>query len=467
MNRHFPRAIVRTRLHTICSLRGFASILLALANAAAFAADTAFVDVHVVRPELNYVDRAQTVVIRDGRIASVGAVEAIEIPEGAAVIEGDGRYLLPGLVEMHAHVPEARRGRQYLEDVLYLWVANGVTTVRNMAGEPEHLALREEIARGDVLGPRLYTSGPRFAGGRMDDAGARVAAQAEAGYDFLKVHMGLTAPIYGEITTAAAANDIVVAGHVAEGVGLWRALEARQKSIDHLDSYFRAIVPDDADVNGIKDQLLGYAYVPIMDPGQFKVVAEATAEAGVWNAPTLTLAVNFVGPYDAADYPELQYMPQVMTSSWEKIATGYQATLDREQAERFLRYRQRLVRELHDAGAGLLLGSDAPQIMNVPGFSLHKELALMIAAGLTPAEALTTGTVDPARYFGAEDSFGRVAEGLVADLVLADANPLDRPDTLRAPAGVMLRGRWLPRDELRAGLADIAQRNLPVSDTEP
>ncbi|MGI9342283.1 MAG: amidohydrolase family protein [Gammaproteobacteria bacterium] len=442
------------------------SLLLALssANFAAAATDTiVFVDVNVVRPELNRIDRAQTVVIRDGRIAAVGAVDTIDVPGDADVIAGSGRYLSPGLVEMHAHVPEARRGRQYLEDVLFLWVANGVTTVRNMLGEPQHLALRDEIARGDVIGPRLYTSGPRFAGSRVDDPRGRVAAQADAGYDFVKVHMGLTAPVYDDITAAAVDNDIAVAGHVAADVGLTRALEARQKSIDHLDSYFRAMVADDADVSGVKDQLLGFAYVPFIDPARFAGVADATAAANVWNAPTQTLAVNFVGPFVADNYPELQYMPQVMTSSWMNIASGYQATIDRELADRFLEYRLRLVRELHAAGAGLLLGSDAPQILNVPGFSLHKELALMIAAGLTPAEALTTGTVNPAIYFDAEDVFGRVAAGLAADLVLADANPLDRPETLGDPAGVMLQGRWLPRAELRAGLANIALRNQPES----
>jgi len=441
-------------------IRTFAlALLLVLAGSGATAADQLFVNVNIVRPELNAVERGQSVLIRDGRIAAVGAADAIEVPGDATVIDGNGRYLSPGLVEMHAHVPEARRGREYLEDVLFLWVANGVTTVRNMTGEPEHLGLREEIARGDVLGPRLYTSGPRFAGSRVDDPRERVAAQADAGYDFLKVHMGLTAPIYADITAAAAENDIAVAGHVAAGVGLWRALEAGQKSIDHLDAYLKAMVADDADVSGIKDQLLGFAYVPYIDSEKFAVVSAATAAAGTWNAPTQTLAVNFVGPYVAEDYPELQYMPPVMASSWEKIALGYQATLDREQATQFLRYRERLIRELRDAGAGLLLGSDAPQIMNVPGFSLHKELALMIAAGLTPAEALTTGTVNPAIYFDAEDTFGRVAAGLAADLVLAEANPLERPETLGDPAGVMLRGRWLPRAELRAGLAQIAERN--------
>jgi imidazolonepropionase-like amidohydrolase len=437
-------------------------VLIACMNAAAIAADTVFMNANVVYPELNRIAVVQTVVISAGRITAVGPAGSVAVPEGARVIEAEGQYLLPGLTEMHAHVPEARRGQQYLEDVLFLWVANGVTTVRNMAGEPSHLELREQIARGDVIGPRLYTSGPRFAGARLKDVDEKVAAQAAANYDFLKVHMALTAPAYDQITIAAAAANMDVAGHVAADVGLWRALAARQKSIDHLDAYFRAMVPDDTDVSGLKDQLLGFAYLPYINPDNFAVVSKATAEAGVWNVPTQTLVVNFLGPYDPAAYPELKYMPPTMASSWEKIVTGFQATLeDPQQGKDYLAARNQLVMALHDADAGLLLGSDTPQMLNVPGFSLHKELALMIAAGLTPAEAITTGTVNPAIFFAAEATFGRVAEGLEADLVLVDANPLEQPATLKEPAGVMLRGRWLPRTELRARLAAIAARNRP------
>ena len=150
-----------------------------------------------------------------------------------------------------------------------------------------------------------------------------------------------------------------------------------------------------------------------------------------------------------------------MVKGWIGAARGFQSSSvdDPELAQRFLGYRQRLVKALHDAGAGLLLGSDAPQILNVPGFSIHDELDLLVEAGLTPAEALTTGTANPARFFGAENRFGRVAEGLDADLVLTSANPLQQIDTLRHPLGVMLVGRWLSASELRAGLERIAQKN--------
>ncbi len=197
--------------------------------------------VNVVRPELNRVDPEQTVFVQDGVIVAVGDDRDIAGPEGAKAIAADGHYLLPGLTEMHAHVPLDVRRQQYLEDVLFLWVANGITTVRNMAGAPFHLQLREQIADGEVLGPRLFSSGPRFAGKRLKDIDAMVAAQKSAGHDFLKVHMGLQGDAYDQITAAARKYDIDVAGHVDTGVGLERALAASQATIDHLDSCFREL----------------------------------------------------------------------------------------------------------------------------------------------------------------------------------------------------------------------------------
>jgi imidazolonepropionase-like amidohydrolase len=289
-----------------------------------------------------------------------------------------------------------------------------------------------------------------------------VAAQADAGYDLIKVHMKLSPSVYDDVVAAASEHQIDVAGHVAEDIGLWRALEAKQKSIDHLDAYFRAMVPEDVDVSEIKDLLLGMAYMPYIDPESMALVAQATADAGVWNAPTLTLAENFIGPYDAAaSAVELQYLPPRMAKSWVAIVTGFQKTLaDPEQAQQFLNARKQLVMALHDVDAGILLGSDTPQMMNVPGFSTHNELDLLIEAGLTPAEAIAAGTVNPAIYFGAESSFGRIQKGLAADFILSSDNPLKNPTTLRTPKGVMVRGRWLDEDELLSGLAAIAAKNV-------
>jgi imidazolonepropionase-like amidohydrolase len=438
-------------------------LLMAMHTAAAEtqATTTVFVNVTLVHPERDEIVTGQTVIVEGERIQSVTANEMAKLPADARIIDATDQFLSPGLVEMHAHVPEARMGQEYLHDTLFLWVAHGITTIRNMSGEPDHLILREKLAQHEVLGPRMYTSGPRFSGARVKDAGARVAAQADAGYDLIKVHMKLSPSVYDDVVAAASEHQIDVAGHVAEDIGLWRALEAKQKSIDHLDAYFRAMVPEDVDVSEIKDQLLGLAYMPYIDPESMALVAQATADAGIWNAPTLTLAENFIGPYDAAaSAVELQYLPPRMAKSWVAIVTGFQKMLaDPEQAQQFLNARKQLVMALHDVGAGLLLGSDTPQMMNVPGFSTHNELDLLIEAGLTPAEAITAGTFNPAIYFGAESSFGRIQKGLAADFILSSDNPLKNPKTLRTPKGVMVRGRWLDEDELRSGLAAIAAKN--------
>ncbi|HJP05578.1 MAG: amidohydrolase [Chromatiales bacterium] len=424
---------------------------------------TAFVNVNVVRPETNSIDESRTVIVTGTKITRIGAANKVSVPSDALVVEGEGRYLLPGLAEMHAHVPPAKLGREYAEDILFLWVTNGITTIRNMSGEPSHLELREQIASRQILGPRMYTSGPRFMGRRIktpEEAGGIVDEQVAAGYDFLKVHMGLTRVAYDGVVAAAERHDIPVAGHVAPDIGLWRALEARQATIDHLDSYLRALVSDAADVSDLEDGLLGAPYTPHVDESKIAVVARATRDAGTWNAPTLTLAENFVGPYDESrPLTGAEYMPPKIVRSWVGLATVYQKSItDPEDAQRFLSYRKRLVKALHDEDAGLLLGSDAPQVFNVPGFSLHNELDLMVEAGLTRAEALTTGTLNPAVFFDAEDTFGRVKEGLDADLVLVAENPLQDHATLRNPSGVMLRGFWMTSEELQTGLELIAAR---------
>jgi imidazolonepropionase-like amidohydrolase len=428
---------------------------------------TAFVNVNVVHPELNTVIRGQTIVVAGATIREIGPAAELEPAPGSRIIDVQGAYVLAGLADMHAHVPLRQKEDTYLNDLLFLWVANGVTTIRGMNGEPAHLALRERIARGEILGPRLFTAGPPFIGAKLKDpevARERVAQQAGAGYDFIKVHMGITRSIYDAVARASRAEQIPFAGHVAQDVGLTRALEAGQATIDHLDGYLPALVRDDADVDGIDYGLLGAPLTPFVDEGKFDVVVQATLEAGVWNVPTLSMAEKFVGPIDVnASRPGLRFMPPRIVKGWIAAAKGFQAASTGEPltTAKFLDYRLRLVKQMHDAGAGLLLGSDAPQILNVPGFATHNELALLVEAGLTPAQALTTGTVNPARFFGQENTFGRVAVGFDADLILVSGNPLEQLDTLRRPLGVMLRGRWISADEIEAGLAQIAERNAP------
>jgi len=426
-------------------------------------ASIAFVDVNIVRPDNARVDEHQTVVVSGQKIITVGPAAGLSPPAGSRIIEARGGYLVAGLAEMHAHVPHQPTTDEDLQDVLFLWAANGVTTIRGMNGEPSHLVLRERLAKQEVLGPRLFTAGPPFMGKKIktaDEARRIVIGQQAAGYDFIKVHMGISRTVYDAVARASTDGDIPFAGHVPAQVGLQRALEVSQPTIDHLDSYWPALLREDAVVADIDYGLLGAPLTPFLDAAKLKPVAEATREAGVWNVPTLSMAEKFVSPAATNDAESgLKYMPYRTVSGWTKAANGLQKNLDPEAVAIFLNYRKELVKALHDAGAGLLLGSDAPQILNVPGFSIHRELQLLVEAGLTPAEALVTGTVNPARFLGKEDTFGQIAEGFDADLILTAGNPLENLTVLREPLGVMLRGIWLSRAEIQSRLQLIADKN--------
>lgn len=440
-------------------------VLTSLAACAAVAqAPIALRNVNVVPMDAERVLEAQTVIVRGERIEALGPASSVAVPDGARVIDGAGRYLVPGLAEMHAHVPGGADPR-YVEEVLFLYVANGVTTARGMLGTPEHLALRERLRRHEVLGPRLFTSGPSLSGqsvGSPADAARIVREQARAGYDFVKVHPGLTREEYDAAVAAAAEAGIDLAGHVPDAVGVLRALEARQATIDHLDGYVQLLLPEAA--GGLDAGFFGLGVADRVDRARIQSAVAATVAAGVWNVPTHTLIEHWAAPEPSAAElavrAEMRYVPAPMRAQWLRAkqeltgAPGYSAV----RARALVEVRRTLLQALHDGGAGLLLGSDAPQVFNVPGFSLHHELLAVVASGLTPYQALRTGTASPAVFFDAAEEFGTIAPGLAADLLLVDGNPLADIGVLARPAGVMVRGRWLSRAELDAGLAAIEDR---------
>jgi imidazolonepropionase-like amidohydrolase len=442
-------------------------VVLAMASIAATAWGqdaTVFRNVRVIPMDSERVLDAQTLVVRGDRIASVGPAGGAQIPEGARIIEGEGRYLMPGLAEMHAHVP-AGNDQTHVEEVLFLYVANGVTTARGMLGAPEHLALRERLQKHQVLGPRLYTSGPSLndqSVNSADDAARIVREQARLGYDFVKVHPGPTRAEYDAAVQAGAAGGIDLAGHVPADVGVQRAIAAKQATIDHLDGYVEALAPPGRRAQG---GFFGLNLADAADRSRLPALVSATRDAGVWNVPTQTLIEHWPAPSPTVDEllarPEMMYVSRETREQWANAkrqmmsAPGY----DGQRVRALVTLRREIVKSLHEAGAGLLLGSDAPQVFNVPGFSLHHELEAIVASGLTPFEALRTGTANPAIFFGEADEFGTIRAGLVADLVLVARNPLDDVAALAHPEGVMVRGRWLDRAELDRGLAAIAARH--------
>ncbi|MCH9025934.1 MAG: amidohydrolase family protein [Proteobacteria bacterium] len=425
----------------------------------------AFVNVNVLTMDSEVVLASQTVIIEEGRISKMGPADEIPLPPGTRKIRGDDLYLMPGLAEMHAHIP-GLADPDNLDRILFLNVAHGITVVRGMLGAADHLDLRRQLALGHRFGPRLYTSGPSLNGRSVNgpaDAGSKVRQQQAAGFDFVKLHPGLNLREFRAIDRVADELGIPYAGHVGLLVGVPEALRLGQASIDHLDGYLQALVPEDTAYPDAANGLFGLGLAGLIDEARIEPLASATAKAGVWIVPTQTFLEHWVLPPAASEmslWPEMAYVPAATLASWSKSKNailndpGY----DRAAAEQFIALRRKLIKALHDQGAGLLLGSDAPQVFNVPGVAAHQELELLVAAGLTPYQALRTGTVNPARYFGAEDQFGRVRVGLSANLILLEANPFADISNTRKIRGVMLKGQWLDHEQISQGLAFWALR---------
>ena len=425
--------------------------------------------VHVISLERGEILRDQTIVVSGGLIVSIEPSNAEPVDSmaahGRAHIEVPPAFALPGLAEMHAHVPSHERGEQYVRDVLMLYLANGITTIRGMLGESWHLQLRALLASGEWEGPRLVTSGPSFNGQTVSsaaEAAQRVAEQVAAGYDFLKLHPGLTPETFQAIAQHARAAGIPFAGHVSIEVGLEAALAAGQATIDHLDGYAEAMLPESSPLRGEPPAFFGVNFGTALDLSKAARLATATADAGTWVVPTQSL-LEYAGESRSVAAllarPEMRFISPDLSEEWAKRLTTLRQDVPAEQREALLAARRELIRALQKAGAGLLLGSDAPQIMNVPGFSIHEELAYMVAAGLTPLEALRTGTVNVASFLHDAQS-GRLAPGFKADFVLLASDPLADISASREIVGVMHTGRWYPRSVLDARLAAIASRKL-------
>ncbi len=438
-----------------------ASILLiaALLAGPADGESLVFADVRLVDVESASVSEPMRVGVRDGFIVAADSIEAAEADE---VVKTAG-FLIPGLAEMHAHVPPMHSGHQRVEDTLMLWLAHGITTIRGMLGEPGHLTLRQRLADGEIPGPRLITSGPSFNGRSVDSpaaAGRMALAQSEAGYDFLKLHPGLWPEAFDAIARTAERLGIGYSGHVSVAVGLERVLASQQGTIDHLDGYAQEMVPQDHALYGTDPGLFGVNLVAGMDEDLIPPLARRTAAAGVANVPTQSLVENWAtGDVDAImNRDAMRWIPADTAARWrERIGQMRASYRSDENAKRYVELRRELIKALHEAGAMILAGADSPQILSVPGDAIHHELSLYVASGLSPAEALATATTNVADYLG-EPNRGCLEPGCVADLVLLESNPLDNIDHTRSILGVMRAGAWFDRARLDTALEEIAAR---------
>ena len=448
---------------------------------------TAFVGVGVLPmddSELRHHD--WTVVVEGRRIAAAGPRDQVPVADGAYVIEGGGRWLLPGLAEMHAHIPDPRGvGEAQMTDLLFLYLAQGVTTIRSMLGAPGHPEFRSALDQGDPLGPNLVAASPSLSGESTPDpeaAADQVRAAASDGFDLLKLHPGLSRESYDAMVRTARAERITWAGHLSRDVPLEHALETGISTIDHLDGFLEAV----ASVS-VQERLAAGEAVPLAEvvesatSERIRQVARTTRDHGVWNVPTLHLWETFYGDSGAeelAERPELRYVHSALRDHWVllhrerhfvALLEGWRtdgmlgaADVPPEAGQALVELRREVLRALHDAGAPLLLGTDSPQLFMVPGFATHREIALWTEVGIPAKAILEAATrnvgVHAAEDLGQDEPFGTVTVGSRADLLLVDDDPLDHLDTLRDPAGVMVRGHWLDRERIRGELDAIAER---------
>ncbi len=407
----------------------------------------AFTNVNVVPMDADRVLRSQTVIIQGDRIREMGPTSRISIPSGATRIDGTGKYLMPGLAEMHGHMP----GGDLEETVMFLYVANGVTTVRGMLGQDFHLELRRKAQAGEIIAPTLYMAGPSFNGNSVsspEQAAEMVRRQKEQGWDLLKIHPGLTLPEYDAMASTAAEVGIRFGGHVPADVGLRHAIEMGQETFDHLDGFIEYLDAFDRPIDQAKlDELVGLVKA-----------------SGAWVVPTMVLwDIGIIGRGDTRameTYSEMRYWPAEGVQGWSRrqAERSRAASQDPQRADLWANNRMRVLKALADGGARVLMGTDSPQIFSVPGFSLHREMAAMAEAGMTPYQILVSGTQAVGEYFGRQDSFGTVAIGRRADLILLNSNPLRDVGNVQDRVGVMLRGRWLSEDMIQSRLTEIEQR---------
>jgi Amidohydrolase family len=397
----------------------------------------AFLDADLLAMDAPRLRRHTTVVVRDGRVS---AIDPATVPAGACRIMATGKVLMPGLADMHVHTSERE---------LPLFLANGVTRIREMNGSPAHVALRERIARGELVGPRMLVASPLLVGMPLQyrhrlvtsAADARQAAREAkaAGYDYLKIYDGLSRESYDALVEEGAALHLPLDGHVPEDVGLERVLEAGQ-SLQHMDKMAFAL-------GGHRGDTTGLAEARRLFSGRHPWVTPTLASLRALDAARTT---EYTARLDA---PEMAYMDSSSIAWWRSLA----GTRTYAGHSSFYRFQLSLLPILRDSGARFLLGTDEGNPLMLPGFSVHDELAALVAdGGFTRWEALQSATSSVGAFVGesGHDSLsGRIVPGAPADLILVDGNPLDDLAVLRRPAGVMAAGLWLDRDRLDAMLA--------------
>lgn len=412
-----------------------------------------------------------TVVVRGDRIATLGASRQVPVPRGATVVDGAGKFLIPGLSDMHVHA--------YDQSWLALFLANGVTGVRVMKGDPVHHGWRRDVREGMLLGPQMVIGSnlidgpdPIWSGSVAvsDDADARRAVQqaGEKGADFVKVYSLLPRSAFFALADEARKQAIVFAGHVPEAVIAAEVSDAGQRSIEHLSGITVATSTREAEIRAEMGRLprtsdtsprksLELQAAQSHSPERAQSLFARFARNKTWQVPTFTVlrSLSWKGDVRQGQDERLRYIAPDLAESWQRFPRTSRSPQELADQQELFRHQLALVGDMNRAGVGLLAGTDALNPFCFPGFSLHDELELLVQAGLSPMQALQAATRNPAEYLDELDSAGTIATGKRADLVLLSADPLADIRNTRLIDGVVAAGVLLPRDRLDAMLTEV------------
>ena len=438
------------------------------------APSTAFINVTVIDGTDAPPRPGQTVVVTGDRIVAIGDAKSVTVPRGATTIDGTGKFVTPGLWDMHYHADnDTANQRRFMA----MNIANGVVGVRDMFGSASITALKRRIESGEVLGTRMVLGSAIFDGPKPywpgsvivaadSDAAPAVAKAKAEGAQFIKVYMLLPPSNFFAILRAANAEGLDVAGHVPYAVDPGMASDSGMRVMEHGYDVMFAAATNAADLErraakllttdqrqgfGIYNRLVAEAFAKYDSAAAARLFAKFKAN-GTWQVPTLAVMTGMGRLYDG-DYAKdaaFRYMPAAMQKLWGGMRGFFpkwtKADWDalKAPAPGYLR----MVGDMNRAGVRILAGTDTPNPGIYPGFSLHHELDLLVQAGLTPLQALQAATRNPAEYLHASDSLGTVTQGKVGDLLLLDANPLLDIRNTRRIAGLMYRGTWRDRAAL-------------------